>query len=308
MRKCNLIIDSICDLPADYVDAEGVTLLRVPYFIDGVAYEDDMFTEQSPRDFYDKIRQGKTPTTAQIPLHTFLTAFEKVAEEGTPTVFLSFTSALSGSFEASLLAREQILAEHPDVEIYCVDTKLPSIAEGLFVIEAINQMNEGLTASEMVAWAEEARYYVDALFMVDDLESLKRGGRIPASAAIAGAKLDVKPMLTIDPDGALKIAGIARGRKKGIRQLEEYYTKNAPEDYNGVVIIGDADCKKESDKLHDMIVKKKDSLIIVTTNIGPVIGTHVGPGMLAIVFWGEDRRQKMSITDKIAKKVKGSKE
>ena len=170
-------------------------------------------------------------------------------------------------------------------------------------------MNSGLTAREMVEWAEEARYYVEALFMVEDLETLKRGGRIPATAAVAGTKLDVKPLLTLDADGGLRVAGIARGRKKGIKQLAAYFEKNGTGHLSGqCVIIGDADCKKDNDKLRDLLTKQNESLITVQTNIGPVIGSHVGPGMLAICFWGADRRQNMSISDRIAKKVKSGKE
>ena len=305
MKKCNLIIDSTCDLPQEYINTEGVTLIRIPYSIDGVGYEDDMFTEQAPHDFYEKMRAGKQPTTSQPSLQTLQNVFEEAAASKTPTVYLTFTSALSGTFDSAVLISDQVKEKHKKAEIYVVDSKLPSIAEGLFVLEAINQMNSGLTAREMVEWAEEARYFVDALFMVEDLETLKRGGRIPSSAAVAGAKLDVKPLLTLDADGGLKVSGIARGRKKGMRQLAAYFEKNGINNLRGqCVIIGDADCKKENDKLRDMLVKQNESLITVQANIGPVIGSHVGPGMLAVCFWGDDRRQNMSISDRIAKKVK----
>ena len=125
-----------------------------------------------------------------------------------PTVYLSFSSGLSGSFDAAVLVHGQIMAEHPDAELYLVDTHLASVAEGLLVHEALRQRDKGLTARER---AEEARYFVDAEFMVEDLEALRRGGRIPGSVAYAGSKLDVKPMLTIAPDGKLSLAGVARG-------------------------------------------------------------------------------------------------
>lgn len=309
MRKCNLIIDSTCDLPQQHIDAEGVTLIRVPYTIEGVAYEDDMFTEQTPHDFYEKMRQGKSPSTSQPSVQSLQKAYDAAMKDGLPCVYLTFTSALSGTFETAALIANQFQEENEDAEIYVVDSKLPSIAEGLFVVEAINQMNAGLSAEEMVEWAQEARYFVDALFMVEDLETLKKGGRIPSSAAVAGAKLDVKPLLTLDADGGLKIAGIARGRKKGMRQLAAYFEKRGTSNLSGqCVVIGDADCKKENDKLRDLLVKQNESLITVQSNIGPVIGSHVGPGMLAVCFWGDDRRQNMTISDRIAKKVKAGKE
>ena len=121
--------------------------------------------------------------------------------------------------------RDQLLAEHPEAELYLVDTLQASVAEGLLVYEAIQQRDKGLTARELAEWASEARFFVDAEFMVEDLESLRRGGRIPGSVAYAGSKLDVKPLLTIATDGKLSLSGVARGRKKGIKQLVEYYQR-----------------------------------------------------------------------------------
>ncbi len=304
MRKCNLIIDTTCDLPSQCIDVEGVILVRVPYSIDGVGYEDDMFCEQTPHDFYEKMRAGKSPMTSQPAIPTLTKAFEVAAKTGLPSVYLSFTSALSGTYDSACMVAKEINEKNSKSEIFVVDSKLPSIAEGLLVLEAINQMNEGLSAPEMVEWAEETRYFVDALFMVEDLETLKRGGRIPSTAAVAGAKLDVKPLLTLDADGGLKVAGIARGRKKGIRQLANYFEKHSNVGAGQCVIVGDADSKKDNDKLRDMLIKQNEALITIQSNVGPVIGSHVGPGMLACCFWGQDRRQNMSISDRIAKKVK----
>lgn len=306
MRKCNLIIDTPCDLPQELINVEGVTLLRFPYIMDGATHEDDMFTAQTPHEFYELMRNEKQPSTSQPSIPSLTGAYEEATKDGMPAVYLCFTSALSGTFDSAVLAAEEFKKEHEDAELYLVDTKLASIAEGLLVQEAINQMNSGLTAKEMAAWAEEARYYVDALFMVEDLETLKRGGRIPSSVAVAGAALDVKPLLTINIEGALKVAGIARGRKKGIRQLANYFEKNAANNASGgFAIVGDSDCPKDADRLCDLIRKIDESVILTRANIGPVIGSHVGPGMLAVVFWSEDRRGRMSISDKISSKVKG---
>lgn len=307
MRKCNLIIDTPCDLPQEIINVDGIVLVRFPYILDGASHEDDMFTAQSPHEFYELIRNGKEPSTSQPSLQTLTKAFEEAEKMGLPAVYLCFTSALSGTFDSATMLAEQFKEKHPDFDLRVVNTKLPSIAEGLLVQEAINQMNQGLTADEMVSWVDEAHNYVDALFMVEDLESLKRGGRIPSSVAVAGSALDVKPLLTLNLEGGLKIAGIARGRKKGIRQLAKYFEDNAANHaQGGFVVVGDADCKKDGDKLCDFLTKVDESLIITRANIGPVIGSHVGPGMLAVTFWSDDRREKMSISDKISRKVKGN--
>ncbi len=305
MRKCNLIIDSCCDLPREVVERAGVELLGFPYLMSDGEHVDDLYTTSSAHDFYESMRNGEAPSTAQIPIPVFQEAFERAIESGVPTVYLSFTSGLSGSFNTAELLRDQLVAEHPGAELYVVDTLQASIAEGLLVYEAIRQRDKGLSARELVDWVCEARFFVDAQFMVDDLDALRRGGRIPASVAYAGAKLDVKPMLNITTDGKLSLSGVARGRKKGIKQLAEYYQKHVaaegPENY---VVIANADCPKDADRLKEALAKVDESVLFLESSIGPVIGSHVGPGMLAIVFWGSDRREDLTVADRIARKVK----
>ena len=241
---------------------------------------------------------------AGVPV--FRDAFERAIASGVPTVYLSFSSGLSGSFDAAALVHDQLMAEHPDAELYIVDTCLASVAEALLVYEALRQRDNGMTAQELARWAEEARYFVDAEFMVDDLEALRRGGRIPSSVAYAGSKLDVKPLLTITVDGKLSLAGVARGRKKGIKQLAEYYNKRKADSRPGrCVVIGNADCPKDAARLQEALGKGDDSILFLESSIGPVIGSHVGPDMIAVVFWGNDKREELSVADRIAKKVKG---
>ena len=300
--KCNLIIDSCCDLPADLVEREGVYLLKFPYIMSDGEHLDDLYRSTTPHEFFESMRKGETPSTAQVSVPAFNEAYYWALSHGVPTVYLSFTSGLSGSYDVAMLVKEQFCAEHPDFELHVVDTKLPSVAEALLVYEAL----KGLTAAEMVQWVEEARYFVDAEFMVEDLESLRRGGRIPASVAVAGAKLDVKPLLSITADGKLTLTGVARGRKKGLKHLVDYYEKRAADKHPGsMVIIGHADCPKDADRLRDLVVKGDESTVILDCFIGPVIGSHVGPGMIALVFWGNDRRNDVSMADKIARRIKG---
>lgn len=306
--QCNLIIDSCCDLPHEVVDREGVYLLKFPY-IDGEGeHLDDLFSTRTAHDFYEAMRNGSEPHTAQIPMTALREAFEWAHEQGKPAVYLGFSSGLSGTFDTACLYLEQVKQEIPDLDVRMVDTQVASIAEGFLVYEAMRQRERGLTADEMVAWAEEAHFFVDRQFMVDDLDALRRGGRIPASVAYAGSKLDVKPLLGITADGKLAVTGVARGRKKGIKALYEYYLKRRSSDAPGQnVVTGNADCPKDAERLMNLLSKEDDSLMFLETNIGPVIGSHVGPGMIAIVFWGQDARNDISMADRIANKVRGRK-
>ena len=303
--SCNLIIDSCCDLPFEVVDREGVELVKFPYIMEDGECADDLYRTTTAHEFFQAMRDGAQPTTSQVPMHVYQDVFERAIESGVPTVCLVFSSGLSGSYDAAALVHARLMEEHPDAQLYLVDTRLASVAEALLVHEALRQREKGLTAEELASWAEEARFFVDAEFMVDDLESLRRGGRIPGSVAYAGAKLDVKPLLTIGPDGKLSLSGVARGRKKGIKQLADYYAKRVddkgPAKY---VVIGNADCPKDAERLKDALSKIDDSILFLESSIGPVIGSHVGPGMIAVVCWGGDKREALSVADRIARKVK----
>lgn len=309
MQSCNLVVDSCCDLPSELLQADGLYLLKFPYVMDGGSFYDDLFQTRDPHDFYEAMRKGSGPTTSQVPMVDFLELFRTLAETGRPSVYLSFSSGLSGSFDAAQLALAQLKEEGLEPEIYLVDTHLASIAEGLLVHEAIHQWKRGMGAADLAVWAEEARCFENEMFMVEDLDTLRRGGRIPSSVAVAGTALDVKPLLSIDKDGRLAVTGVARGRKKGMKALVDNLVKRKNEDNQiSTVLIGHADCPKDAHKLKEMVLKADETVIPIICNIGPVIGSHVGPGMLALCFWGQDKRENLSLADKIARKVKGGRE
>lgn len=308
-RKCHLIIDSCCDLPADLVASYDVGLIRFTYTLSDGEHLDDLGVTQPHHEFYDLMRKGEEPTTTQVPVAELQVAFQKAIDSGIPTVYLCFPAALSGSFDTASLLAESLVNENPGAELYVVDTKLPSATAGLLIMEAVRQLDAGLTAKELVKWAEEARYYVNAFFTLDSLDSLRRGGRIPDMAAVAGAKLDIKPLLSYDLDGRLTFKGVARGRKKAIKQLLQCYYDREDESTLNTILVCSGDAPKEQNSIAEHLLKTSRKPINVwQTQIGAVIGSHVGPGMLAIVFWGPDRRKNMGLTDRIAQRVSGNSE
>ena len=303
-RKCKLIIDSCCDLPADLVASYKIDLIRFSYIMSDAEYLDDLGATMSHHEFYERMRKGEQPTTTQVPIAELTARFEEALKSGIPTVYLAFTAALSGTYDTAAMLAQNMLKDYPGAELYVVDTKLPSAAEGLLVMEAVKHLNAGLTAKELVKWAEEARYYVNGFFTLPDLESLRRGGRIPDMAAVAGAKLDIKPILTYDTDGRLIFKSVARGRKKAIKQLLQLYSDRQGENGLNTVLVCAADTPKEQAALAESVLKASANPITLwQTQIGTVVGSHVGPGMLAIVFWGPDRRENLSLTDRIAQRV-----
>lgn len=320
-RACNLIVDSCCDLPYDAINRPGVQLVKFPYFFEDAEFEDDMFHTLEAKVFYGRMRKGEQPTTSQASLVALTSAFTAAALQGVPTVYLCFSSGLSATYDQAVLVAGQIRDQYPGFELHVVDTRLASTAEALLVFEALRQQERGLTARELADWAEEARNFVNVYFMVEDLDCLRRGGRIPATVAVVGAKLDAKPILTIATDGTLAVKGVARGRKKGLRTLADLYFERADiTESQPYVCTGNADAEKDMKRLEDMILKEVEKNrakpqegmdaaalqepLFIETSIGPVIGSHVGPGMVSLVFWGPDRREEVSVADRIARKIR----
>ena len=292
MPNCNLIVDSCSDIPFEFIDKPGITLLKFPYFFGSEEFEDDLFQSSPANEFYDRMRAGATPTTAQLPLNMLVDTFTKVAESGIPTVYLTFSSGLSKSFEITQMAAEQVQAEHPEMELYLVDSRTCAAGESLFVLEGIRQWESGMSAKELADWASEARWKVNMYFTVDSLEWLARGGRMPSGVAFVGSKLNLKPIMCIGKDGAVQVSGATRGRKKSLAKLREIYEEkhdvNSP--YQQVFCQG-GDCLEESDGVLEALKAAHPGLECYGGQTGPTIGTHGGPGVVLLAFWGPDRRE-----------------
>lgn len=291
MPACNLIIDSCCDLPYEMVHKPGITLLEFPYFFGDEEFRDDLWQNMPAKEFYDRMRAGATPTTAQLPMTRLIDCYEKFADSDLPTIYLSFTSGLSQSYNVACMAANQVRAKHPGMELHVVDTLMPSTGEALVIAQAIKQWESGLSAQELEDWMNEARWVGNVCFIVDDLFNLARGGRMPSSIAYAGTKLKLKPMLYIDKNGAIATYGVARGRKKAIAKLVETMERRRDPDspYKEIVVEG-CDCPEDVNALAEELAKAHPEAEVITGEVGPTIGTHEGPGALNLAFWGQDRR------------------
>ena len=312
--RVTLMTDSPCDLSREFLDAHGVIVARFSYAEaekadGGLTGMDDMFESRSAHEFYDAIRRGAMPMTSQPSPAEFDAAYRTCLATGLPTVYLCFSSGISGCYEGACAARDRLAEEYAaahggaELPITVVDTRMASAAQALYIVEAIARRDEGLSAQEMVAWAHEATAHDHMAFMVDDLACLARGGRIPPAAAKIGGALGVKPLLTIGLDGKLGLTGVARGRRKALRKfVETYRDARLTPDANGevrsatgarfsnTVVIGEADCPDDLAFLEEGLRRVDPDVRIVVSTVGPTIGCHVGPGMMACCFWGADRR------------------
>ena len=309
--QCHVIVDSCADFAPEVAKALGVEVISFPFVMEDGEHEDDLWQSMSPHEFYERMRKGEHVTTSAVTPGHYLDVFTRAAEAGVPTVYLAFTRGLSSSVEAARQAAQMVQDEHPGFELYVVDNLCPSAAAELLAIEAVRQVGNGLTAKELVEWVEEARYYIQGYFTLESFDALARGGRIPPAAAQVGGKLDIKPELSYDLNGALTLRGMCRGRKKALRAILADFKANYI-GADGVVThmpvgIVSSDAEKDAHWLAEQLRKEPGcaDVPIIFSSVSPVIGAHVGPGMVACVFWGKDRRETLSFTDRLARRVRG---
>lgn len=307
-RTCRIIVDSSADYAPAVVRRLGLEMLHFTYVTPEGEHEDDLWETESPHDFYENMRRNPDVhyTTCAITPGRYLEVFERAAAEGLPTIYVGLTAALSSSIQNAEQAAKEVRANHPDFELYILDSCCDSAAQELLTIEMARQSSRGLSAREVYEWACEARYYIHGYFMLESFDALAAGGRIPPAAATVGGKLDIKPELSYDTNGALTLRGMCRGRKKAMRAMVQDFRENYGQDTSLPLAILSADAEKDADWL-EREIRKQDgcsSLTIIRSSISPILGSHVGPGMVAITFWGNDRRENLSFTDRLAKKVR----
>lgn len=283
-----LATDSCCDLPAALAEELRVEVLSFPFVLDGAEFLDDLGCTTPATEFYGRMRAGATPTTAQVPLAAYVACFEAAADAGVPLVFLSFSSALSGTYDAALVSAGIVREGRPDAELHIIDTRSASAAQALLVREAAGRRDQGAEAAELAEWVERAKLQVNGYFTVETLDHLERGGRVHAAVAATASVLDVRPVLRLSAKGELAYDRGVRGRRRSLRALAEAFEARA----NGptAICIGHADAPDDARALEDMIRQRGEVTDASYVDIGPVIGAHAGPGMVAVSFFGRSRR------------------
>lgn len=288
-EKTIIVTDSSCDLPADYIKESGVYVIPFTYNLDGIDYEDDFGQTVAYEEFYDKIRKGSVPTTSQITTYTFERVFNKLAEEGSSIIYIGFSSALSATFNNAVMAKRNLLEENPAIDLTVIDSKSASVGLGAIVYYAAEMLKEGKSKDEIIEWIENNKLKVYHQFTVDSLDHLKIGGRLSAASAAVGTLLDIKPFLIVDDYGRLEVAKKIRGRKKSIKTLLEVLKANIVDPKEQTIFINHGDSLEDAENLKEMLIKEVNVKNVMINYVGPIIGTHTGPGMLCMVFIGKDR-------------------
>lgn len=281
-----LACDSTADIPVDVLKQLDTKVLPFSYSIgDDIIYYYLDERDGDIADFYAKLKGGAMPVTSQVNPMAYKEFFESVVKEGKAVIYLGFTSGLSGSMANAFNAAEMVREEYPDAQITVIDSYAASVGEGAFVYEAVKRKMDGMGYEDMIAWIESKCRKVSHWFMVEDLFHLKRGGRLSAVEAVIGSALKIKPILTVDDEGKLAVKAKTRGNVKALGYLRDRVVEEVKDMANQIAVIGHADAIEEANKLKAMVIEagmREENIMIAP--IGPIIGTHVGAGMVAIAY------------------------
>lgn len=290
MKKFVIFTDSASDLPKSLVKDLDVEYLGLVCNIDNIEYTDNIDSKLTPEIFYNKLREGSMPSTSQVNSFRFVEAFEEYIKKGISILYLSFSSALSGTYNSSLMAREELLEKYPHTEIKIIDTKAACLGQGLIVYHAAKMKKSGKSLDEIYSWVEENKNNLCHYFTVDSLDHLKRGGRISSTAAAIGSLLNIKPMLYVNELGELQNFAKAKGRKKSLKMLFQQLENRIINPEEQTIFIAHSDCLDDANTLAKMIREKYNVKDILIDYIGIVVGSHTGIGTLALFFLG-DRKE-----------------
>lgn len=289
-----LITDNNCDLPQWYVAQNQLMVLPFNFRIKDREYTATRDPENpdylDSHDFYEMLRQGKVATTAQINVQTFLDAFRPILEQGKDILYLAFSSGLSGTCQSAMTAAQMLGEEFPERKIRVVDSLSASLGQGLLAYKAVEMQKAGATGDEIEAWLNENKLKVHHWFTVDDLNCLKRGGRVSATAAFLGTMLSIKPVLNMDDEGHLIPKEKTQGRKRALKALVDKMEANCSDPKSTPIFISHGDCADDCALVARMIEQRFGVKVDITNTITPVVGAHSGPGTLALFFIGDKPR------------------
>jgi DegV family protein with EDD domain len=285
-----IVTDATCDLPVEILRDLDILVIPMEFIMEDRVYSHYPDERQmAVNEFYNNLKMGRMSSTTQINYNTYNTIFTDILQQGKDILYICFSSGLSGTYNASRLVIDDLKEEFPDREIISVDSLSASIGEGLLVYLAALKKQEGLSIDALKHWVENKRFEICHWFAVNDLEHLRRGGRISAVQASVGGLLDLKPILSVDREGKLVTATKVRGKKKSYNYLLQKLKDDGDKAENETVLLGHANCEEDAKYLQQLILEENLASKAIICNIGPIIGSHTGAGMIAVTFVGRSR-------------------
>ncbi len=284
---------STADMPKSFFEERNVAYVCFHFNMDGKDYPDDLGESMPFPEFYKRIEEGAQPTTSQVNVDEFTNFFEPFLKEGKDILHVSLSSGLSGSFNSASIAARDLMEKYPERTIKVVDSLGASSGFGVLMTYLADLKDEGKSLTEVYDWAEKNKLRVHHWFFSTDLTSYKRGGRISATSAMVGTLLGICPLLNMDNEGHLIPRKKIRTKKKVIEELVNMMKEHVEDgpDYKGYCYISNSACEEDAEKVRDLVEAYCPNLKgkILINSIGTVIGSHTGPGTVALFFLGDER-------------------
>ena len=282
-----IITDSCCDFPTPMYGQLGLTFVPLSVEFRGNTFDDK--NDDTLKDMYQGLRAGEVAKTSAVNPSRWSQAMEKALAAGKDVLVLVFSSGLSTTYQSAVIAAEELKDAYPDRKIQVIDTLSASMGQGLLVWYACKKRDEGLSLDEVAQWVLDNRLHLCHWFTVDDLMYLKRGGRISAATALVGTMLQIKPLLHMDDEGHLINMAKTRGRKAAIDAMVKKAQELGAGYDNSTMFISHGDCLSDAEYLSRQLKEKCGVKDVVISYVGAVIGSHSGPGTLALFFLGSHR-------------------
>ena len=287
MRDYVITVNSTVDLPKEWLEERKVPVIPLKYTIDNETYTD--MEGLSSKEFFEKLRDGKMATTSQINPEEARAQLEPFLKEGKDVLHLGFSSGLSGTYNSMRIAGEELKEEYPEAKIIIIDTLCACLGEGLLLYKALQLKEAGKTIEETAKWVEENKLHICHNVTVDDLFHLHRGGRISKATAVLGSVVQIKPIIHMDENGKLQVIGKERGRKKSLNKIVDMAVEQIKGWDNDIAMITHGDCQEDAEYVAKLVRERLGIENILINNIGTVIGSHTGPGVVAVFVMGNKR-------------------
>ena len=293
LKPFTIVVDTSCDLTPEYMKEHEIEVMPIPFILDGVEHSEGYWQNITGKEYYDALRNGSIAKTSQINPDAFVETFTHYAEQDRDVIYILLSSGLSATYQSSQIAIADVKEKYPNCNIFPIDSISATVVTTLLTYEAVKKRDEGFSAMETAAFLEQKKHRMFGIFTVDDLMYLHRGGRLSKLSAVGGSILGIKPILNINPDGTLGLKEKARGRENSLKFLVSQMERSlAPGSVIDTLLIPHADCEEDAKKLAKLA---QEAFEIRNTEIilmCPVIGAHVGPGIVALVYESDMTRQE----------------
>lgn len=284
---------STVDISPELLSRKGIDYICFRYLIDDEEYYDDLGGSVSYSEFYERMRRGADTRTGSVNIMEYKTHFEKYAKQNKDVIHLCLSSGLSGSYSNALIAADEVKKAYPDFKIEIIDTLGASSGSGMLAVFCAEKRNSGATFEETVSFIKKTVRKVHYWFFSTDLSFYVKGGRVSKTAAVFGGILNICPVLNCDKNGKLTLRKKVRGKKAATKEMLNVMRTNAinGENYSGKCYISHSDCIEDARILADMVTQSFPNLEnkVEIFDIGTTIGSHTGPGTVAMFFVGDER-------------------